>query len=71
MTAIEEARKVEEIIRHYEKVGKFLEAETLFRARPLRIVIDGPYWVSGGFEVSLSSTAFNRQEASDIPSESP
>jgi hypothetical protein len=71
MTVIEETRKVEELIRHYEKISRFLEAETLFRARPLHIQVDGPYHIRGAFEASLSAAEFNRQGDSDIPSENP
>jgi hypothetical protein len=53
----------EEIIRQYERVGKFLEAETPFRARPLKITVDGPYSVGGSFEVSLPEKGFTPREA--------
>jgi hypothetical protein len=63
MTVIEQTRMAEEIIRQYEKVGKFLEVNTVFRARPLKITVDGPYSVGGSFEVSLSEKGITRQDA--------
>jgi hypothetical protein len=53
----------EKIIHQYELVSKFLEAETVFRARPLKITVDGPYSVGGSFEVSLSGKGITRQDA--------
>jgi hypothetical protein len=63
MTVIEQTRVAEEIIRQYERIGKFLEAETVFCARPLKIMVDGPYSVGGSFEVSLSGKGVTRQDA--------
>lgn len=54
LTVVEEARMAEELIRHYRKVSEFLEVETIFRARPLRITIDGPFSIGGGFEVAAA-----------------
>ena len=54
MTVVEEARMAEELIRQYRKVGEFLEAETMFSAGPLRVTIDGPFSIGGGFEVAAA-----------------
>ena len=62
-TVIEETRMADELIRHYYRVSKFLEAETIFRVQPLRIMLDGPFAIGGSFEVIAPRREINRESS--------
>jgi hypothetical protein len=67
VTPGEKMKRVEEVIRQYEQVSKFLKAETLFYARPLGIMVKGRYPAGGRFYVSVSEKQFNGSGAAPGP----
>lgn len=42
------------IVEEYNRIACFLKEQTVFRACPLRITVDGPYSIGAYMEVSFS-----------------
>jgi hypothetical protein len=62
--AIEEQKQaVGMILAEYDRIACFLEKETVFKARPLHITVDGPYSIGASLEVSLSAAALTPRDA--------
>jgi hypothetical protein len=59
---IVEGQAVDMILAEYSRITCFLE-KTMFKARPLRITVDGPYSIGASFEVSLSKAALTSPDA--------
>lgn len=59
----EQEKAIGMILTDYRRITRFLDEKTIFKARPIHIIVDGPYSIGATLDVSLSAKSLTSREA--------